>query len=233
MSETLSPPEGELDQSLPGGDRRSGQRFSCRLDVTCHPLTAARNDPHPAQIRNLSAGGVALTLARRFDTGTLLAVRVETTVPGGSRTLLARVVHATAQPDDGWLLGCALTGELDREELQAFLADRVSALTPDCRTWVSVLCEVETTLQEGRPGLAPEWPAKILNISPGGVGLLVPNRFAQGARLRVQLPGVSGAAGHGVVVRVVHALELVGRGWFLGCAFAKRLSDEEMRELLS
>lgn len=75
----------------------------------------------PAQIRDLSQGGMGLILNRRFEPGTGLAVEIPETDNYPADTLLARVVHATRQPHEKWLLGCAFVSPLSDDELQRLL----------------------------------------------------------------------------------------------------------------
>jgi hypothetical protein len=75
----------------------------------------------PGKICNLSRGGVALALARRFEAGTVLAIDVQGKTGEGLASILARVVHVCVQSDGSWLLGCAFTKPLSEEDLQRLL----------------------------------------------------------------------------------------------------------------
>lgn len=103
-------------------ERRAWVRYPCELDGACQPLAGSRGSQWPGKIRNLSRGGIAVTLSRRFEVGTILAIDVqgqaEAVVAG---TVLARVVRVQSQDDGSWLLGCALTKLLNEEDLQALL----------------------------------------------------------------------------------------------------------------
>jgi hypothetical protein len=67
-------------------------------------------------VQDISRGGLGLIVDRRFEPGTLITVDLPL-VPECPRPLLARVVHATAHPEGGWLVGCALFDLLPEEEL--------------------------------------------------------------------------------------------------------------------
>jgi hypothetical protein len=75
----------------------------------------------PAHIRNVSQGGLALVVTRRFEQGASLLIELSSPEPGVTLTLLARVVYPTAQPDGSWLLGCLFACDLPREEVDALL----------------------------------------------------------------------------------------------------------------
>jgi hypothetical protein len=102
-------------------DRRAWVRYPCNLDSACQPLAGTRGVEWPAKIRNLSRGGLAVSLTRRFEVGTVLAIDVQGAADGNVGTVLARVAHVSMQPDGSWLLGCAFTKLLNEEDLKALL----------------------------------------------------------------------------------------------------------------
>jgi hypothetical protein len=60
-----------------------------------------------------------LSLGRRFERGTLLVVEFPELLEHPARVHLARVVRTALHPDGRWVLGCALTRDLDCEDVQA------------------------------------------------------------------------------------------------------------------
>ena len=76
------------------------------------------NRPGEAIVRNISSDGVGLLLSRRFEPGVLLVIDVLDKNEGQTRLLLARVIHATARPEGGWLIGCCLLNILTDNEVQ-------------------------------------------------------------------------------------------------------------------
>jgi PilZ domain len=101
-------------------ERRAWVRHPCDLESACQPLAGGRGAQWPARIRNLSAGGIGINVARRFEPGTVLAIDVQIREQR-VHTLMARVVHATLQENGSWILGCALTSPLTEDELKALL----------------------------------------------------------------------------------------------------------------
>jgi hypothetical protein len=102
-------------------ERRAWVRYPCELDSSCQPLAGSRGSQWPGKIRNLSRGGVAVTLSRRFEIGTILAIDVQGQAESVIGTVLARVARVALQEDGSWLLGCALTKTLSEEDLKALL----------------------------------------------------------------------------------------------------------------
>jgi hypothetical protein len=75
-----------------------------------------------------------------------------------------------------------------------------------------------------------KWQARILDVSLGGIGLVLPRRFERGTGLAIEVPdGPDG--GHTVFARVVRVAPQGSDTWLIGCAFTGELSDEELRAL--
>jgi hypothetical protein len=122
MSEPILSPQPKPAEDRSGVERRTSVRYS--LDVPaafCHPVAEVANDDCwvAARVHDISRSGLGLMLTHDVDTGKLLALDLE----GIPRLLLAHVVHATAQDDRSWLVGCELVNGLSDEELQRVLAD--------------------------------------------------------------------------------------------------------------
>jgi hypothetical protein len=101
-------------------DRRDADRFPCALETTCQPPSAWATDPWPATIRDISNNGLSLTLKRRFERGSGLAIELPTE-DGSTATVLARIIQVKPYALGGWLLGCAFISELSDEEVQSLL----------------------------------------------------------------------------------------------------------------
>jgi hypothetical protein len=101
-------------------DNRDGERFPCEVPTTCQPPSAYTKDPWPATIRDISTWGLSLTLNRRFERGSGLAIELPTE-DGTTATVLARVAHVRPYADGGWVLGCEFISELSDEEVQLVL----------------------------------------------------------------------------------------------------------------
>jgi serine/threonine protein kinase len=75
------------------------------------------------------------------------------------------------------------------------------------------------------------WAAKVVDLSEGGIKLVLPRRFEPKAVLIVELPGEGEAKPRKMLVRVVRVRKQGEGQWAMGCKFARNLSAEE-RELL-
>jgi hypothetical protein len=70
-------------------------------------------------------------------------------------------------------------------------------------------------------------PARVRNISRGGINLVLKRAFEPGTLLSVDLPG--SALTIEVLACVVRCEELEEESWELGCTFAAELSDEDLQ----
>jgi hypothetical protein len=101
-------------------ERRAWVRFRSEQDVACN--TEEANTGWLGRVRNISCSGIALLLRRRFEPGTDLNIELETKA-GWPRRLSVRVIHATQDSNDRWIIGCAFATPLSREELQDFFTE--------------------------------------------------------------------------------------------------------------
>jgi hypothetical protein len=117
-----SPDQNRTDTRPPAaGERRATPRHVC-LPVE---VVAVAVQPHftalEASLRDVSTHGVGMVVGAGLGPGTVVALRLPTPQLGRRQTVLARVVHAAADADGSWVIGCALAAPLAEEELQACL----------------------------------------------------------------------------------------------------------------
>jgi hypothetical protein len=105
----------------------------------------------------------------------------------------------------------------------------------DCRAWVHFPSEGEACCQALTTATAEEaktgWLGKVHNASPGGIALLLKQRFEPGTLLSIEM-ATKPDERHHVLVRVAHATP-AGKGhWIISGSFASPLSQEELRTFL-
>jgi PilZ domain len=103
-------------------ERRQHERYPCTLMAACSPAAGSDEQVWQGRVVEISAGGLLVTVKRRFEAGAILRVRVQRRIDGSTQTLLARVVHLRQQ-DGEWSLGCRLAKEFEEDDLQALLRD--------------------------------------------------------------------------------------------------------------
>lgn len=112
---------GELqdEPAARSGERRVAVRRVYRREALSQPRTAARGRVWEATVRDVSAHGIGFLLKQRCRAGTVLQIDLRS--PSCPRSLVARVMHATAEEGE-WFHGCELLNPLTAAELQG-LAD--------------------------------------------------------------------------------------------------------------
>jgi len=101
------------------------------------------------------------------------------------------------------------------------------------RTSVRFPCNLEALCRpEGAAEGEATLKARVKNVSRGGIGLMLGERFEPGTTLVVDLPPRPARAGQTLVLKVVHARPLTYRGWFLGCTFPQVLDETQVKALL-
>jgi PilZ domain len=219
-----SPPESE--------DRRVRVRYPSNVEVNFEPLNGSAGPRLSARVRNISLSGVNLLVNRPFQPGDLLSIELPAAEGRANSTVLACVVHASAQ-DGEWAVGCTFSHELSDEDLQPFGAKRERPSTPDdARSWVRFPVNVTAVCQEAMAPNQPPWPVQVLNISSSGIGMLVSRTVEPGTLLSLELHRNTEQAGHTILACVVHVTPQTDGRLALGCNFIRELTDEELKSLL-
>jgi hypothetical protein len=94
------------------------------------------------------------------------------------------------------------------------------------RQWGRIPCDVETTC---RPASGPSTGllrARVVNVSRGGICLILGRRFDPDTLLGVALPGDESRSE--VLACVVRCESAEGDSWELGCRFVATLSDQDL-----
>jgi hypothetical protein len=224
---SASPPK----PNHPTTERRRSTRFPSDLQTECRSLISLDRTGWHARVLNVSCTGLALVLSRRFEKGTVLTMDLEDALRGARHTILARVVHTRPHQQGGtWLLGCVFVKPLNDEELRAFCVKRLPAKDSDPRAWVRFACDVATFCRR-ESDVAEPVPVRVVNIAPGGVGLIAAEAWESGSFLQLALPETPGSSGGSVLLRVVRS-EPAGADWFLGCEFGGQFSEEDLKGLV-
>jgi hypothetical protein len=103
-------------------DRRKSARHICDSQLYLAPMGTNRQNSWAASLRDLSTNGIGLTLSRRFELGAAFSIEWCPYNPAKLPSLMARVIRVFQRPDSTWWHGCELIGDVDSDELAAFLA---------------------------------------------------------------------------------------------------------------
>ena len=104
-------------------DCRVYERKSCTVPTVCQPASALEMQEMQweATICDISLSGARITLQRRFEKGTGLAIELSKNNPSGTYVVFVKVVHVRSQGDGSWALGCKFISELNEDELHNIL----------------------------------------------------------------------------------------------------------------
>jgi hypothetical protein len=205
-------------------ERRVWVRFPHERDVTLR-TSAADTEPVRARVRDLSRGGVGLVVDHGYTGADMLNVELPTAHRRTGGAVLAYVLRAVSLPGGAWSLGCAFATELDDDALSALGGCPERTAEPDRRDWGRIPARgTARFFSVGTYCLTHQ--ADILDVSPGGVGLVAGERVEPGSVLSVELtcPGAPPrSALAGVMAVRAHA---DGR-WVLGCSFIREMAEDE------
>jgi c-di-GMP-binding flagellar brake protein YcgR len=208
-------------------DRRLDVRRLTDRETTYRPADGGDSPPLTARVRNISRGGVRLLLRQAVDSGTLLSIDFPAVEDRPAYTMLATVLHVTAHGEGEWAAGCAFACQLSEADVQAFVTQRPPPEHPDLRahpripypttTDYRIVSEIE---QDGEQ-------ARILDISPSGIGLVLTRPLEVGTLLTLKLSGVLN-----ILASVARADAETNGEWKVGCTFNRELSDRELQTLI-
>jgi hypothetical protein len=221
----------ESDERTPNDERRAVVRYRTALAVPLHPV--GKPPTKEARVRDVSIFGIGLHLDETVELSTLLEIELRTPRQALVRTVFARVVHVESITAGGWIVGCAFVGELPEKEMHLFRAERRFAHEQDSRRWVRFPCDLETVCYTSETAPGERHTARIINVSPGGVGVLLRCEFGVGTLLYLDLPPELAHPQPRLLVRVVRVMEHSPGNWFLGCEFAHQLMLKEIKALVA
>jgi hypothetical protein len=117
-----------------------------------------------------------------------------------------------------------------RASLEAALAGSV---LQNRRAYVRHPCDLDTACHPIAFQREMQWSGRVLNVSLGGVGLVINRRFEVGTLLAVELQCGSQAPSLTLLARVVHTKPGGAGSWVAGCSFLNPLSEDEVQAILA
>src|SRR5262245_43499367 len=142
--------------------------------------------------------------------------------------VLANLVQATVQATGEWELVCEFVTELSDQDLLPFGAPAEADSDSDLRHCVRYPCDAPAFYQILRSFDAQHWPARIVNISASGLGMMVGQPLEVGMTLKIELAAQLEKGPLRVVACVVRFNFVSSRDWLVGCNFLRQLHDAEL-----
>ncbi|MFL5241503.1 MAG: PilZ domain-containing protein [Gemmataceae bacterium] len=93
-------------------------------------------------------------------------------------------------------------------------------------------CNLQTTGHVLGPKGGNAWVATITNISATGIALLHRGRIKPGTVLVITLQSNNHKLSRPMPVRVMHATAKENDQWLLGCAFVRKMNEEDLQTLI-
>jgi hypothetical protein len=117
------------------------------------------------------------------------------------------------------------------ELTSSFAAEAMQAPSVERRAWVRRSCSLETSGRSSAHMREVHWFGTVVDLSQGGMRLLLNRRFEVGTVLEVEVPAAS-LSTDTLAARVVHLTSSGTGEWLLGCAFQQPLSQRDLEALL-
>jgi PilZ domain len=174
-----------------------------------------------------------LVTSRAFEQGEMLSI--ELPLDGGDTRcdVLACVVHCDQTCAGEWSVGCNFSRELSAADLKALRVKPVVGDADDQRQWQRFEADVSATFQLVATAEQTPRPAKVVNLSVAGIGLMVDRAVENGALLSVELHNASGTVERTMLACVVHVNRQPKGQWALGCNFIRSLGEKDLQALLA
>lgn len=225
------PPEEMPTAASLSEERRVCLRHTANLNILCKEVGDELESGVTGVLCSLSRGGMQLIAPRRFEPGSILSVESADARDEKSFAVLAWVVRAQPHGESEWKMSCRFSSELDDDHLQAFGAARTRPRTPDSRGWSRFSCDTKAIYQRVNGEDPTHYPARVANISVGGVALRVDQPIPLGELLSTELHDSTDRPVVTILACVVH-VETRAEGRILGCQFIRELGERDVRALL-
>lgn len=105
------------------------------------------------------------------------------------------------------------------------------SLAVERRAWVRFSCDLEASCVPSDDDPEILWPARVVNVSCGGVGLLLSRRFEPGTLLQVEVQIPKLGFFRPLLVQVLHLTGQEFGGWLVGCSFTQPLEENDVKQL--
>lgn len=119
------------------------------------------------------------------------------------------------------------------EESLSFESRPAAAHALDRRAHIRYAPAPDTTCQLTAGGNNSVWWASVMDISTGGIGLVVSRRFEPGTLLAIGVENKNREFSHMLVARVVHVRKESASRYIIGAKFISHLGDDELKVLLA
>ncbi len=207
-------------------ERRSSIRFPVNHPITYQSAGSRTATTHPACVRDISLGGVKLSLDRPVETGDLLTLHLPCRGGVESNAVLACVVHVSQAAEEVWIVGCTFARPLTEEDLAPFLGEEHRPIREQ-RKAPRYLWNVRATYTIVNDPSAFPQDVEIVNVSNNGIAFQSQRLIDVGTMLSLKLSPPDGIS-HTILACVVRLDQGESGSWIVGCNFISELSEAMM-----
>jgi len=213
-----------------GDERRAHVRHPVDVETTCHFLADGREIR--ARIRDVSHSGVNLAIPHAVPEGTMVRVQLPGPADAPHTTVLACVTNTRELLENQWTIGCMFSLEMSDAEMRHLGGENKLSSADDQRAWVRYPSQgtVEYRLLPAEEG--DSRTADLVDLSPGGLGLIVTEPLEPGDAITVNLKRQNNQPDRSMLACVVYMAERPDGKRAVGCNFLHELSERELRELV-
>ena len=213
-------------------DRRIWVRYPAEIQANIYLNGKVEPTRLAVEVKDISLGGANLIVEREFAPGSMLSLELPRSTEGDTHEVLACVVRVGEAGPGKWSLGCVFSRELTDHDLEGFGAKRIRHDPEDQRIWMRFPVSLHAKIQKVGAAEGAAFDAKILNLSPSGIGVLVKHLVEAGSLLSVDLVNGEGATVKTILACAVHVTGHPGGEYSLGCNFIRQLQEEELTGLV-
>lgn len=232
LSELVGWHPDPLPTTEPEAERRVWLRHACDREAACQRIQDPDGFLISAKVRDISRGGINLLVSEAIDPGSLLTIELPGTNNQPGPAVLAYVIRVNSRGSGEWTLGCTFALELSDVDLEPFGIKPARPAQPDQRAWQRVPCDLKASYQLACAENDCHWPARVLDLSPRGIGLHVCQALPVGTLLSLHLLTRQEVERLNILASVAHSRRQADQAWMLGCTFIRELANHEMAGLL-
>lgn len=211
-------------------ERRAHTRHAVDVETTCYFL--ADGSEVRARIRNVSRSGVNLAVPMGVPEGTMVRVQLPGPADNPHTTVLACVTNARELLENQWVLGCVFSLEMSDAEMRMLGGENKLASPDDQRAWVRFPTRGTIEYRQLPAESGDSRSAELVDLSPGGLGLIVGESLEPGDAITVNLRRQNNQPDRQMLACVVYMAERTDGKRAIGCNFLHELSERELKELV-
>lgn len=229
---TARPTAAQQPVENPAAERRLWIRHGAAVPPGVQVGTNGQESYSLALVQDISQGGVSLFVDQEFSTGQILSLELPLGDSGETHIVLACVVRVVPSGPGQWTVGCVFSRDLSKHDLEVLGGRKVRNNPSDKRAWLRCSTNRNARFQKIGEAEVSTCPARVVNLSAAGAGLVVPCQLESGALLNLELLDTDDQLIRTILACVVYVAGRDDGTWSVGCNFIRELSGDELKALV-